>query len=205
MSKPKLTYFDIAASRGEECRLALYAAGVDFEDNRIKRDAWMALKPTTPFGSLPVFEVEGHPPLGQSNAILVLIGREHGLHPKDNFEAARHEAMMAHIEDLRVTVARTMHMTADEEKKKARAELAASYIPTWAAYAEKQIGDGPFFGGDKLNVVDIKIYIIVRWFVSGALDHMPTTVFSAYPKLNRVYEAVRDHERVKSWYARSAA
>jgi len=205
MSKPKLTYFDAPVSRGEECRLALFAAGVDFEDNRIKGDQWPTLKANTPFGGLPVFEVAGHPPLGQCNAILVLIGREHGLHPKDSFEAARHEAMMAHVEDLRIAVGRTMRITDEAEKKKAREELAASYIPAWAGYAEKQLGDGPFFGGDKLNVVDIKIYIIVRWFVSGALDHLPATIFSGYPKLNRVYESVRDHDRVKAWYARAAA
>ena len=33
--KYKLTYFDVSASRGEECRMALYVAGVDFEDHRI--------------------------------------------------------------------------------------------------------------------------------------------------------------------------
>jgi prostaglandin-H2 D-isomerase / glutathione transferase len=205
MSKPKLTYFDAPVSRGEECRLALWIAGVDFDDNRIKFDAWPTLKPNTPFGALPVFEVEGHPPLAQTNAILVLIGRQHGLHPKDNFEAAQHEAMMTHIEDLRITVGRTMRMTDQEEKKKTREEIAASYIPTWAAQAENHLGDGPFMSGDKLNVADIKIFIILRWFISGALDHIPATVFSAYPKLNRVFEAVRDHERVKAWYARTAA
>ena len=44
MTKPKLTYFDSAASRGEECRLAFSIAGVDFEDERIKRGDWAALK-----------------------------------------------------------------------------------------------------------------------------------------------------------------
>ena len=53
MSKPKLTYFDGAWSRGEECRLAVHVAGVDFEDRRIKREEWLDLKPETPFGSLP--------------------------------------------------------------------------------------------------------------------------------------------------------
>jgi glutathione S-transferase len=66
MSKPKLTYFDAPVSRGEECRLALSIGGVDFEDIRIKSADWPALKPKTPFGSLPVFEVPGHPPLAQS-------------------------------------------------------------------------------------------------------------------------------------------
>ena len=36
----------------------------------------------------------GQPPLAQSNAILVLIGRMNDLHPRDLFEAARHEALM---------------------------------------------------------------------------------------------------------------
>jgi len=205
MSKPKITYFDAPVSRGEECRLALHAAGVDFEDNRIKREQWPGLKPTTPFGGLPVFEVEGHAPLGQTNAILVLIGRQHGLHPKDDFEAAQHEAMMAHIEDLRTTVGNTMRIADDAEKKKVREGLAETYIPTWAANAEKHIGDaGPFFGGSSLNVVDIKIFIVMRWFISGALDHIPTTIFAAYPKLNRIFEAVKGHEAVKSWYAKAS-
>src|SRR4029077_6733078 len=99
-TKPKLTYFDGAFSRGEECRLALHVAGVDFEDVRIKREDWPALKPDTPFGSLPVLEMPGCPPLAQSNAILLLIGCEYKLHPQASFEAARHVAMMCHVEDL---------------------------------------------------------------------------------------------------------
>src|SRR6185436_7226177 len=63
MSKPKVTYFDAPVSRGEEVRLAFHLAGVEFEDNRIKRDGWPALKPTTPFGSLPLLELPGKPVL----------------------------------------------------------------------------------------------------------------------------------------------
>ena len=59
MSKPKLIYFDAPVSRGEECRLALHLSGVDFEDVRIASGDWPALKPKTPFGSLPVLELPG--------------------------------------------------------------------------------------------------------------------------------------------------
>lgn len=79
MTKPKLTYFDISGSRGEECRLALFLAGIEFDDVRIKFPDWPALKPTTPYGSMLIFELPGKPPLAQSNAILTLIGRRHGL------------------------------------------------------------------------------------------------------------------------------
>jgi glutathione S-transferase len=203
MTKPRLIYFDAPVSRGEECRLALHLARVEFEDVRIKREDWPALKPSTPFGGLPVLEMPGHPPLAQSNAILGLIGRLYGLHPEDTFEAARHEAMMCHVEDLRAVVVPTIRITDEAEKKNARAALVASFLPTWAEKAEKEILDGPFFAGPKLHIVDLKLHMAVRWFAGGKVDYIPATVFSGSPKLTRVHDAVRDDERVKSWYARS--
>ena len=59
MTKPRLTYFDMPVSRGEECRLALHLAGVDFEDHRVTFADWPALKPSTPYGAMPVLELPG--------------------------------------------------------------------------------------------------------------------------------------------------
>lgn len=200
MAKPRLTYFDAPMSRGEECRLALHLAGVDFEDNRLKREEWLAMKPTTPFGSVPILDLPGKPPLAQSNAILVLLGRHYNLHPKDDFEAARHEAVMGHVEDLRHAIAPTLRMTDSDEKKRAREQLAATYIPTWAANVERQIADdGPFFAGNEIHVVDLKLLMISRWLRGGAIDHMPVTILDAAPKLARVYAAVEAHPKVKDW------
>ena len=204
MTKAKLTYFDAPVSRGEECRLALHLAGIEFEDHRIGGDEWAALKPTTPYGSLPLLELPGHPVLAQSNAILTLIGRRHGLHPRDDFEAARHEAMMQHVEDLRMNISPTMRLADPEEKRKARVQLAETFIPTWATHAERHISpDGPFFGGAALQVVDLKLNLCVRWLRGGALDHIPATVLAPFAGLNRVHDAVRDHAGVRAWYARS--
>jgi glutathione S-transferase len=202
MAKPKLTYFDAPVSRGEECRLALHIGGVDFEDDRIKRSDWPALKPTTPFGSLPLFTVPGHPVLAQSNAILTLIGRRYGLHPKDDFEAARHEAVMHYVEDLRAAIGPTLRMQDEAEKKKAREVLSSTYFPQWGANTEKQLGEGPFFAGSTIHVVDVKLYVAVHWIRSGVLDHIPTNALAPFPKLNRVHDAVADHPKVKAWYAK---
>lgn len=201
MTRPKLTYFDAPVSRGEECRLALHLAGVDFEDNRISQAAWPALKDSTPYGTLPVLELPGHEPIAQSNSILALIGRRHGLHPADDFEAARHEAMMQHVEDLRLTVRPTLSMV-DPERKTAREALVAGFLPAWGKAAERNLGAGPFFAGDKLHVVDIKLFVAVRWLSGGKVDHVPATIFAGLPKLMRVHDAVRDDPRIKSWYAR---
>lgn len=202
MAKPKVTYFDFPGSRGEEVRLALTVAGVDFDDNRISFPAWPDLKPTTPFGSLPTFELEGRPVLAQVNAILGYIGREHGLHPKDNWEAARHEALMNAVEDLRHHVFPSLRIKDPEASLAARQELANNYLPTWGANIERQLGNGPFVGGETISVADIKLYMGVKWFSSGGVDHVPKDVFARFEKLSGVAQAVAQHPRIVAWYAR---
>jgi len=201
MTRPRLTYFDMPVSRGEECRLAFVLAGVDFDDHRIKREEWAALKPTTPFGSVPVLEVEGHPPIAQSNAILALIGRLHGLHPSDPYEAARHEAVMCAVEDLRALVAPSGRLP-DAEKRSVREALVTGPLAAWANHIEAQLGEGPFFSGAKPHVVDVKLYVGVRAFRNGVMDYVPGTVFDHAKRLIRLCDAVAEHPAVKAWYAR---
>ncbi len=201
MTKPRLIYFDAPVSRGEECRLALHIAGIDFDDVRVKPADWPAMKPQMPYGAMPVLELPGKPALAHSSAILALIGRRHGLHPTDDFEAAQHEGMMQHVEDMRCVVGPTLRL-GEAEKKAAREALVATYLPAWAGAAERNIAGGPFFAGAKLHVVDIKLYMAVRWFAGGKVDHIPATVFDAYPKLMAVHAAVRDHASVKAWNAK---
>ena len=67
---------------------------------------------------MPVYEENGKE-LAHSNAILTLIGRRHGLLPKDDWEAARHEGMLSYVEELRGAVGPSMRMQG-EEKQKAR-------------------------------------------------------------------------------------
>lgn len=202
MTRPRLTYFDAPVSRGEECRLAFVLAGVDFDDHRISREQWAALKPTTPFGGLPLLELEGEAPIAQSNAILAYIGRRWGVHPTDLAEAARHEALMAHVEDLRAAVAPSARLTDEAAKKAAREHLAATTLPAWAAQVERQIGEGPFLSGAKPHVADIKLCIGARAYRRGVIDHIPTTVFDAFPKFIRLCDAVENLPAVKAWYAR---
>lgn len=203
MSRPRLLYFDFAGSRGEECRIALHLAGVDFDDVRVQGADWPAMKASTPFGAMPVLEIPGKPALAHSNAILVYIGRQHGLHPADDFEAARHESLLCAAEELRHTIGPSLRITDPELKRQTREALAANELATWGSQVERQIGDGPFVGGATLQVADIKLYMMVRWLTSGVVDHVPTTVFDHCPKLLRLHHAVGAHDGVKAWLARS--
>ena len=194
----KLSYFDFPGGRGEDCRIALHMAGVQFEDHRVKGPQWSDLKSSTPFGAMPVLEVDGKQ-LAQSNAILRLIGSRHELHPSDDWEAARHDALLAAAEDLRSKLTPVLAIK-DDTKQAKREEFANSYMQAWAANIEKQI-EGPFVAGDKLNVADLKLYVLVKWFAKGGVDHVPTDVFKNAPKLMALYDAVENHPKVKDWYA----
>ena len=199
MSRPKLTYFDFSGSRGEECRLALRLAGVDFEDDRVKGSDWPERKPSTPFGAMPILTIPGQGELAHSNAILVLIGRKHGLHPTDPWEAARHEQFLCAAEELRGKVSPMMRVEGEEARKKAREDMASGLLKTWGANVDALIGEGPFVGGAKPSVADIKLYMIVRWFASGVVDHVPTDVFAEFSSLTRLHDAVRDLPELREW------
>jgi glutathione S-transferase len=204
MSKPKLTYFDFPGGRGEDCRIAFFVAGVDFEDDRVSGPAWKELKPESPFGKLPILREEGKPALGQSNAILAYIGRCHGLHPADPWEAARHEAVMAAVEELRVTIIEpTMKIEDDAEKRRVREELSADAIPAWGGQIERQI-EGPFIGGDELNVADIKLFTAMNWLARGVVDHVAPDVFKNCQRMGALFDAVKGHPRVAEWRGRFA-
>ena len=196
----KLTYFDFSGSRGEECRLALAVAGIDFFDDRVKGEQWPERKPFTPFGEMPVLEIEGEGVLAQSNAILGLIGTRYGLLPGDSFEAARHISLLNAIEDMSRQISVTFPM-ADEEKKKAREALADGYMKDWANNIVKQI-KGPFVAGDTISVADIKLFVFLQWVKNGDLDYVATNYFDGYPELNVLFDAVSNHPKVIQWYSK---
>ena len=100
---------------------------------------------------------------------------------------------------------RQLPWMSEATKKQAREHMAATSIPTWAGFVERQIGDGPFVAGAAIQVADIKLYMVVRWLTSGVIDHVPTTVLDHCPKLLRLFRAVGDHAGVKAWLAKSAA
>jgi glutathione S-transferase len=201
MSKPTLTYFDIPTSRGEECRLALFIAGVPFTDERLTLEQWQSRKASAPFGALPTFTMEGRPPLAQSNAILRMLGTQHGLLPSDAWESARHEAVMCAVEEMRARLGPTGRIKDPVEKQQAREALAATYFPEWCGQIEKQV-QGPFLGGAALSVADLKLFVAMTPLLAGKIDHVPVATFSPFPKLLALVEAVKQHPKVAGWYAR---
>ena len=176
MPKLVLTYFDFDGSRGEAARLAMHIAGIPFEDRRIARKDWSALRDQTPYQSLPVLEVDGKV-IAQSNTINRYVGRLAGLYPKDDWQAALVDEVMDAVEDISGKIGNSFALEG-EAKKEAREALAAGPILRFLQQFEARLeaGGGEWFAEKRLTVADLKCFLFVRWLKSGALDHVPADI-----------------------------
>ncbi|TMS34860.1 hypothetical protein L596_002367 [Steinernema carpocapsae] len=94
----KLTYFD-GRGLGEPARMLFAFNKIPFEDIRIKKEEWLALKPKTPYGQLPVLEVDGKE-LAQSFAIYRYLANEFGLAGNTPLEKAQVDAVADAYKDF---------------------------------------------------------------------------------------------------------
>jgi len=205
MPKLVLTYFDIDASRGEVARLALNVGGVAFEDRRIPRKDWAAVRDQYPFQALPVLEVDGRV-IAQSNTINRYVGKLAGLYPKDDLQAALVDEVMAAIEDVTAKIGATFALEG-EAKQKAREALAAGSLPRYLQQLEARLkaGGGEWFVEKRLTVADLKCFLFVRWLKSGALDHIPADIVDRNaPLLAKHLERVKNHPKIAAYYAARA-
>ena len=168
MASLKLTYFDFHGGRGEPARLALSMGGIPFEDDRVPPSDWQRRKPDTPFGALPVLEVDGQT-LAQSNAINRYVGKLTDLYPSDAWQAALCDEVMEAVEDIITKLAATFFLL-DEEKKAQRKALAEGPIPFYLTRLQQRLEahGGRYFAADRLTVADLKVFVWIRHLKSGS-------------------------------------
>jgi glutathione S-transferase len=202
LAKLKLTYFDFHGGRGEPARLALSIGGIPFEDDRVAPSNWPSRKADTPFGALPVLEVDGKT-VSQSNAINRYVGKLADLYPSDPWQAALCDEVMEAVEDIGTKIGATFALP-EEQKKAQREELVAGPIPFYLTRLEQRLEahGGRYFAADRLTVADLKVFVWIRHLKSGALDHVPADLADRVaPKLVEHYERIKSDSRVKAYYA----
>lgn len=202
MAKYKLTYFDFDGGRGEPIRIALHAAGIAFEDNRLSYAQFSEMRKGTRFNSLPVFEIDGAA-VTQSNAICRYVGKLAGLYPADDLQALYCDEVLDAQEDLSQRIGPTFGLKG-EELRQAREKLVQGWMSIYLRGLEQLLvrGGGKYFANDGLTVADLKTFVQTRWLRSGTLDHVPADlVQNLAPGLAEHQERVAKDPRVLAYYA----
>ena len=206
MANLKLTYFDFDGGRGEPPRLALYIAGIAFEDQRVAGKDWPAFRDKTPFFALPTLEVDGHV-VAQSNSINRYVGKLSGLYPRDDWQALLCDELMDAAEDISTEIGQTIDL-AEDAKKKARQELIAGPLTRYLEQFQARLraGGGEYFVEKRLTVADLKIFMLLRWLRSGTLDYIPKDLVDRIaPELVKHFERVASHPKISEYYQRRKA
>jgi prostaglandin-H2 D-isomerase / glutathione transferase len=202
MHKLRLTYFDIDGGRGEVARLAAFIGGIPLEDNRVKFQDWLALKPSMPFGAMPLLEVDGQT-VAQSNGINRFVGKLAGLYPADPLQAALCDEAMDAVEDITHEILATFPIQDPEEKKAKREALAEGPLTFYLQRFEQRLKErgGEYFADGRLTVADLKVFLWIRHLKSGTLDHLPADLPDRVaPLLTEHYQRVKSHPKVAEYY-----
>eukprot|EP01124_Arcella_intermedia_P024517 TRINITY_DN4148_c0_g3_i1.p1 TRINITY_DN4148_c0_g3~~TRINITY_DN4148_c0_g3_i1.p1 ORF type:complete len:201 (-),score=58.86 TRINITY_DN4148_c0_g3_i1:7-609(-) len=187
----RLHYFD-GPGRAEPIRVAFRLANIAFEDVRIPRADWPQKKSTFPFGTVPVLEVDGKT-LGNSNSILMYVGKLAGLLPEDPFQVAKVDELLSVLEDFATAAfSGVKAATTEEEKSKAKEDILKNKVPHYFGLLEKTVeANGGAFGvGDKLSVADLKIWGSMSYV--KMFTEEPEVVLAGLPRLIAIQKAVQE-------------
>jgi len=200
MSQYKLTYFNVRA-RAELTRLIFAASGVQYEDIRLDSAEWAELKPTAPFGQLPILEVDGVK-ICQSATLARLLARRFNLAGKTDLDQARADMLIDCYEDT-IKPALSFFWDKDEEKKAAaKQKFLEEQLPVSLDHLEKLLkgnngGDG-FLVGDELTWADLGFHVLFGWLQVFGADGEITK----RPKLDALRHRIEAVPKIAEWLAK---
>lgn len=199
------TYFDLPG-RGEATRLALTIGGIQYEDRRVPFTEWSTVKPTTPWGSLPVLELKDGSRVAQQRAILRFVGAETGLYPSGNtFACAKIDELMDAAEDLAGKTTGIGQGLPENEKLAARTAAceAGGVIHGLLLRIDQFIASNGSKGhavGDQLSIADLFVFASCSTLVSGLFDGVPSNSLESFPNIESCRKIVRAHDKVAKYY-----
>ncbi|XP_055341706.1 glutathione S-transferase 1-like [Paramacrobiotus metropolitanus] len=195
-SQYKLTYFD-ARGVAETTRFIFAYAGVPFEDVRIAREDWPAMKASTPFGQLPLLEIDGKM-FGQSAAFARLLAKRYGLAGKDEFEQAQVDAIIDYQKDIQAAMAIWWREEDKEKQARLREKFFAEDLQQHLVNLQRQLAashsEGHFFAASGPSFADFSIasfFFTIQKFYPTVLDN--------FPQLKAHGERVHNLPGIKEW------
>ncbi|GMF09524.1 unnamed protein product [Phytophthora lilii] len=195
-SQLKLTYF-AGPGRAELSRLILSAGNVSFEDERLDRDAFLAIKPSLPLGQVPVLEVDGTT-YCQSMAIARYAAKLTGLYPQDPLQCLRVDMVSESLIDVKTLISEIAYRTPDEAAKAEKTKkLLEESVPKTFKLLEGFV-QGPFFLADKMTYADLQLFDLVK----NALNNFEGFSLGKYPKLTALVAKVETNANVAAYLAK---
>ncbi|NML24934.1 glutathione S-transferase family protein [Zoogloea dura] len=202
MNTLKLTYFDFPGGRAEPARLALHLGGIAFEDHRFPFADFAEVRKTTPLRQVPTLHINGVQ-VTQSDAITRYAGRLAGLYPEDALQALLCDEVLGALEDINVKLGATFGLTG-EALESARKALVTGALPLYLKWLETQLEQhgGEYLVDQRLTVADLKAFVVLRWLVSGKLDHIPADLLDTLaPKLTAYLQRIAATPAIAQYYA----
>ena len=194
MSSYKLVYFN---GRGfaEQSRFVFAQAGVQYEDVRTTREQWPSLKPTTPFGMLPMLEVDGNK-IGGSVNIARFLGETLGLAGSNPVENAQIAAIVDAVEDINKEVIRCRFEKDEARKEEMKKKLVEETFPTKLKFLETRAvsNDKGWLYNGVLTWADFSTYI--------ALDRVcviSKEALDEFPGLRKLRASVEELPNIAKW------
>merc|ERR1711992_272672 len=194
MPNIKLTYFN-GKGRGETARLILAYGGMHYEDRRVSFEDMPSLKPSLPFGQLPVLEIDGDT-IGQSMAIARFLANQYGIAGSSNLV----KAQVDEVVDVMNDVQDAMYGTFFEKDEKVKAEkikkVKEETIPNTLANLEKVLTarGGQFLAGNSLSWAELHFLQLAE-----SLETMSPKCLDATPKLANLLERTKNLPNIKKW------
>jgi len=189
----KLFYFN-GRGRAEIVRLVLAEAGVDYDDVRFEREAFMEEKAKAPFGMFPYMSVDGEL-LGQSMTCARYIAKEHKpeLLGGGGLTEARVNEVTDAYSDLQDLLVAAHFATNDEEKEKKKAKAAPLFKALEDKLKSNNGGDG-YFVGDNMTIADLRAFQIM----DGIQTHRPE-IPEQLPVLKAHFDRIGASPNIKAW------
>ncbi|KAF5279389.1 hypothetical protein FQA39_LY05499 [Lamprigera yunnana] len=190
----KLIYFPTTGV-AEPIRFLLCYGNLKFEDFRFAIDDWPKIKPTMPFGQVPVLEVDGKQ-AHQSIAICRYVAKQVKVNGADDWEDLEIDAIVDTINDLRGKIAAYHYEKDPEVKAKLKDPLFNETLPYYLDRLDAiaKANDSHLVAG-KLTWADFFFVALLDY-----LDKMlEKKMIQDYPNLLKVESIIVNLPAIKEW------
>uniref|UniRef100_A0A1I7TS17 glutathione transferase n=1 Tax=Caenorhabditis tropicalis TaxID=1561998 RepID=A0A1I7TS17_9PELO len=193
----KLIYFQ-SRGNGEIARQVFVYSGEEFEDKRITKEEWASMKNDTPFGQVPVLEVDGKQ-LAQSISIVRFLAKRFGIAGKTSWEEAEIDSLSDQFKDYRMEARpffRVKMGFVDGDIQKLHDEI---FIPAlnkmYSIFTKflKKSGNG-YLIGDELTWIDLAVAQH-----SADLLEADGSVLDEFPEMKEHQKRIHESLRIKKW------